>query len=158
MCVCWTVLSVHWRFQGSGLSVWERDYRGTIYTLLQHLQCDWSSSVCVSHQQSLFSRDSCAVARCSSALTLRCEDSGVVKQPSYVNGGGLSPSPLPVPSSSISMRPLLRLSLSLSSCGRTFLSSDSSCEASIRWSSLQRLLKRSLRGIHFVWGAPPEPV
>lgn len=34
---CWTLLSAHWRFQESSLSVWERDNRGTIYTLLHGL-------------------------------------------------------------------------------------------------------------------------
>lgn len=45
MRVCWTERSVHWRFQESSLSVWERDYRGDIYILLCHLQCFQSSSV-----------------------------------------------------------------------------------------------------------------
>ncbi|TNN81715.1 hypothetical protein EYF80_008161 [Liparis tanakae] len=118
--------------------------------LLGHLELSWPVHLVWEKAVTEDSEDS----EDPSALALRGEASGVAKEPSRAAGGGLSaaPSPLPAPSSSVSIRPLLRLSRSRSSSGRTFLSSDSSWDASMRWSSLQRLLKRSFRGMHFVGG------
>ncbi len=98
-------------------------------------------------QQTLFSKDSCAVARCSSELTLLW----------------------PVPRGAAKVSGLFRSPFSFPSLGSTswvcsslsallFLSSASSVPASIRWSSLQRRLKRSFRGMQRVppglMGAP----
>lgn len=99
------------------------------------------SSTCVdAYQQSLFSSDSCAVARWSSALTLW-----------WARGGGLSPSPLPLPLPLSSATPFLSLPLS---SPLTFLSSASS----MCWSWSQRRLNRSFSGIHWecICGSPPD--